>query len=101
MLEFNGLKGLLDTAQASFFLRPGRAESSHGARNLEWNDQLRARERARADVQRDRGAQAAFPARPPKGREPDRLQEDLQAGGKAGLRRRDRQGLRVRARRVR
>src|SRR4051794_22722072 len=77
ILEFNGPKGLLDTAQEAFFLRGCRAKAGDATSNLERRHQLRPGQRAGADVQRHLGAQIALPARPRKGREPDRLPEDL------------------------
>src|SRR5437763_15071848 len=66
-----------------------------GPRPLDRLDQLRPRQRAGSPLQRDQRAQAPLPLRPRKGREPNRLPEDLQGGGEAGAREGDRQGFRV------
>ena len=61
-----------------------RARGSHATRDLVRDDLLRARQRARADVRRRLGAQAALQPTAPPGRVADRLREGLQARREAG-----------------
>ena len=66
----------------------------HAESDLERHDLVRARQRARAHVQRDRGEGPPLPPDPRAGQRPDRLPEVLQEGREARPRRRDREGLR-------
>ena len=68
--------------------------SPYAKSDLERRDLVRARQRARAHVQRDRGERPALPPDPRARQRPDRLPEVLQEGREARPRRRDREGLR-------
>src|SRR5205085_1423247 len=93
--QVRALTGCRSTAPSAFLLPGRRAKTSDAKGDLDGLDQLWTRQRARASVQRDLRAQAAFPFRPRTRPEPDRLPEALQARGQASPGRRGPQGVRV------
>ena len=80
----------------------GRVRGLHGAPlALEWHPDLRARERAREGLHRDRVQEHPLPPGPPRRRRADRAPPRMPEGGQGDPQRRDRQGVRAQQRQFR